>query len=458
MDAHQLARLAPVRYAFVFALFSCLVMGVLLAVIYWWMSTLLQRSLDDGIEAQLQVLRADLEQDGQDSMIGLVRQHEENYRDSTLHLVVQDRLGNVLAGDLQKTGVGEGWHDIALPTSTHDINQRQRILRGRGEWLEDNLFVLVTNDTSDLVQTRMLILRSFAIALAATVILALGGGLVIGIVLLRRVEAVNQTARAIMQGDLSQRIPVVGRRDELAGLAESINRMLARIEELMANLQHVTSDIAHDLRTPLGRLRQRLETARSRSGTEQDYDAVIDAAIEETDTMLKTFEAMLRIAQIEAGARRARFANVDLGAVVENIVDAFTAVAEDEGKRLESKIESGVEAHGDRELLTQMLANLVENAIRHTSEHAVLGVRLERAGALARIVVSDNGPGIPVQERERVFARFYRLDRSRTTAGSGLGLSFVAAVTKLHGARVKLEDNHPGLRAIVELGDSMLDI
>ena len=443
-------RAAPVRYALLFALSSALLMGVLLGVIYWWMSTLLARHLDEGIEAQLQVLKSDLEQDGRESMIGLVRQHEEKYRDSPLHFLVQDASGTVLAGDLPPTEVGEGWHDIALMTSAHDLDDRRRLLRGRGEWLTEDLFVLVTNDTRDLRETRTLILRSYAIALAATVVLALGGGLVIGATLLRRVDAVNRTARAIMEGDLSQRIPVVGTRDELGGLAEILNQMLARIEELMANLQHVTSDIAHDLRTPLGRQRQRLEAALGKPRSGPEYETVIEAAIKETDTMLKTFEAMLRIAQIEAGARRARFSTVDLSAVTENVADAFAAVAEDEGKQLETEIETGVDVHGDHELLTQMLANLVENALRHTPSGTVLAVRLQREGDRIRLEVSDTGPGIPAEERERVFKRFYRLDSSRTTPGSGLGLSLVAAVVKLHGARLALEDNRPGLRVMLE--------
>lgn len=450
MTPARLARAAPVRYALLCALCSALLMGVLLGVVYWWMSTLLARHLDESIEAQFQVLRTDLEQDGRDSMLGLVREHEKKYRDSPLHFLVQDGSGSVLAGDLPPTQVGEGWHDIALMTSAHDPDDRRRLLRGRGEWLAEDLFVLVTNDTRDLHQTRTLILGSFAAALAGTVVLTLGGGLIVGRALLRRVDAVNQTARAIMAGDLSQRIPVVGTRDELGGLAEILNQMLDRIEELMANLQHVTSDIAHDLRTPLGRQRQRLEFALNDPATGPECRSVIEAAIDETDTMLKMFEAMLRIAQIEAGARRARFTTVGLSAVAENVADAFTAVAEDEGRRLETAIAPEVSVHGDGELLTQMLANLIENGLRHTPAGTVLTMRLSESADRVRLEVSDTGAGIPEDERTRVLERFYRLDRSRSTPGSGLGLSLVAAVAKLHGARMSLEDNEPGLRVVLE--------
>lgn len=446
----RLARAAPVRYALIFALCSALLMGVLLGVIYWWMSTLLARHLDERIESQLQVLETDVMQDGRDSLLERVREHERRYRDSPIHLLVQDSSGKVLAGDLPPTRLGEGWHDIALVRSGLDPGDRREMLRGRGEWFTQDLFVLVTHDTRDLHQTRALILGSFAAALSGTVVLALGGGLLIGRASLQRIDVVSQTARAIMAGDLSQRIPVVGSRDELGDLAEILNQMFGRIEELMANLQHVTSNIAHDLRTPLGRQRQRLESALRDPATGQSCRSVIEAAIRETDTMLNTFEAMLRIAQIEGGARRSRFSMVDLSAVVENVADAFSAVAEDEGKRLETATGPELHVRGDAELLTQMLVNLVENALHHTPAGTVLTMRLTEDARRVRLEVNDTGTGIPEEERTRVLERFYRLDRSRSTTGSGLGLSLVSAIAKLHGARIALEDNEPGLRVVLE--------
>ena len=357
--------------------------------------------------------------------------------------------GNVIAGDLPPVRAGTDWQEILLPPLADGSNGTERVLRGRAEWLDEDTYVLVTSDTADLRQSRALIIRSFGIALAVTVALALGGGIVIGVLLLRRVDAVNRTARAIIDGDLSRRIPVVGPHDELGGLAEGLNLMLVRIEELMKSLRHVTSDIAHDLRTPLGRLRQRLEASRIKTSNSAEYEAAIDAAIEDTDAILKTFEAMLRIAQIEAGARRARFANTDLSSVADNVFEAFAAVAEDEGKRLDARIEAGITVNGDRELLTQMLANLTENALRHTPAGTVVEVRLERVNGSARLTVSDTGPGIPAEDREHVLRRFYRLDTSRSTPGSGLGLSLVAAVAKLHDATISLEDNAPGVRVVV---------
>jgi signal transduction histidine kinase len=437
----------------VFAAFSVVVMGALLVLVYGWMSSLLERHLQEAVLRQRTVLLNDLAQDGRESMLGLVRQYTEKHSASPVHFPVhflaQDRTGNRLAGDLPTMRATEGWQEFSLPASSAHGDTAARVHRGLGTWIDDDTFLLVTHDTADLSQTRKVLVSSFAAALGVTVLLALVGGLSIGAVLLRRVEGINRTARAIMDGDLSRRIPVGRRRDELHGLAESLNRMLARIEELMENLRHVTNDVAHDLRSPLGRLRQRLEASRLKQCACAEYETAIDAAIDDTNVILNTFDAMLRIAEVEAGARRKRFASVDLSIVASTIVEAFTPVAEDEGRVIVTHIEPGVTVNGDRELITQMLANLVENSLRHTSHGMALGLTVERVGGAVHVKVVDAGSGIPADERQRVLRRFYRLDASRSTPGSGLGLSLVAAVVKLHGAQIFLEDNEPGLRAVI---------
>lgn len=243
--------------------------------------------------------------------------------------------------------------------------------------------------------------------------------------------------------------PLVGQRDALGGLAESLNSMLARIDELMQNLRHVTSSIAHDLRSPLSRHRQRLEAVRMKPRTPAEYENTIDTAIEDTDTILKTFEAMLRIAQIESGTPREYFSEVSLNEIGENIVDAFAAVAEDEGKHLSALVDQNIKLYGDQELITQMLANLVENSLHHTPNGTRIEFRIDLSEHKPRITVSDDGPGIPASERDHVFRHFYRLDASRSTPGNGIGLSFVGAVVKLHNATISLEDNSPGLRVVI---------
>ncbi len=445
----KVARSAPVRHALVFAALSGLVTGALLILIYSWTTAMLERHLEEAIEAQVAVLRDDLSQDGRKSLIGLVRKHAERRDESRMHILLEDEAGRMLAGDLPAVDTTVGWRNIELPPLPEAANGRMRKLRALGAQLDDDLFVLVAHDTADTEQTQALLIRSFMIALFVMVALALVGGFIIATLLLRRVDDVNRTARAIMDGDLSRRIPTVQRSDELSGLAESLNRMLARIEDLMGDLRHVTSSIAHDLRSPLGRLRQRLETARFKPRSPSEYETAIDTAIADTDAILKTFDAMLRITQIESRIPRDRFVTVSLSDVCENVADAFTAVAEDDGKRLLTNIEPDVALHGDRELLMQMLVNLVENALRHTPRGTTVGVELKDPDGRPRLTISDDGPGILADEREHVFKRFYRLEASRTTPGSGLGLSFVMAVVKLHDATISLEDNSPGLRAVI---------
>jgi signal transduction histidine kinase len=264
---------------------------------------------------------------------------------------------------------------------------------------------------------------------------------------LRRIEEINRTTRSIMDGDLAQRVPVSGGGDEMDQLAVNLNAMLDRIQTLMESLKRVSDDIAHDLRTPLSRLRHRLEAARGRTGPHGD--AVIEQSIAEVDAILETFSALLRISQIESGARRAGFSEISLERIVSDVGEAYAPVAEDRGQRLKTVLASVPPIQGDRELLTQMVANLIENPIRHcpADVEIIIGLALEGGSPVLR--VADTGPGIPASECEKVLRRYYRLEASRTTPGSGLGLALVKAVADLHGATVELSDNQPGLRVIV---------
>ena len=294
---------------------------------------------------------------------------------------------------------------------------------------------------------------SLIVALGATgltLVLAIAGGALLGSNFLRRIDTITRTSRAIMEGDLSARIPVRGTHDEIDQLVASLNAMLARIQQLMDGLRQVSSDIAHDLRTPLGRLRQRLEDARERATTTADYSAATDAAIEEADALLETFSALLRIAQVEAGAQKSAFAAFDVSALLKSLGETYQPVAEDSDRTLEVDVEPGAMLTGDRQLMAQLVSNLLENALRHTPEGTRVHLGLHRQGDGFEIEVADNGPGIPASEHERVFDRFYRLDRSRSTSGSGLGLAMVKAIAGLHGLTIRLEDAKPGLRVVLQ--------
>ncbi|WP_419897204.1 sensor histidine kinase [Roseomonas sp. USHLN139] len=306
-------------------------------------------------------------------------------------------------------------------------------LRALGALLPGGVNLVVATDLAPVDRAAAALAWTPPIAGGAAALLALGLGFWLARRLERRLAAVSQAARAVMQGDLTQRLPQSGRGDEFDRLAATVNAMLARIETLVAELRQVTDDIAHDLRSPLSRLRQRLEVAAAAARDPAADAATLDAAIDELDGILATFAALLRIARAEAGAGRDAFAELDLSALVDGVVEAYAPVVEDAGRTLAAGIASGVWLTGSAPLLRQALANLLDNALAHGA--GAIRVTLRPDGALS---VADEGPGIPEAERDNVQKRFYRLDRSRGTPGTGLGLALVAAIARLHGGGLAL--------------------
>jgi signal transduction histidine kinase len=338
----------------------------------------------------------------------------------------------------------EGWLTIPIRAGEEEPDEQERQLIALGRVLPDDSYLVVGEDPHGIDEVQDTIVDAFAWGLAITLILAVAGGALVSARFLRRIDAINRTTNAIIEGNLSDRVPAQGTGDELDRLAENLNRMLDRIQSLMGNVRQVSSDIAHDLRTPLTRLRHRLEAARAQS---KDGTApVIDEALDDIDELLAMFSALLRIAQIEAGAHRASFDEVDLSELFRNLAETFAPVADDQGQRLAAEIAPDVAVRGDRQLLVQMLANLVENALRHTPTGSRITLSLVDTPQGPRGVVADTGPGIPEEAREKVFRPFYRLEASRSTPGSGLGLAMVAAIAGMHGIEVALADNEPGLR------------
>ena len=366
-----------------------------------------------------------------------------------IYYLLQAPNRQVVVGNLPGMPPVEGVIDFRNDRAAEETDADRSRLMGFGLVLSDGSFLLVAQDASRLLDMQHAIVRAFVWAGCLTLLLAIAGGLLLSRNFLRRIDTIGRTTRVIMEGDLSARIPVRGTNDEIDQLVASLNAMLERIQALMEGLRQVTGDIAHDLRTPLGRLRQRLEDAREHATTTGEYAVATDAAITEADTLLETFSALLRIAQIEAGAQKSAFSELDLSALLRSVGEAYLPSAEDAQHTLILKIDDGAHLTGDRQLLAQMVSNLIENALNHTPAGSTVGLRLTRRDAGFDIEVSDNGPGIPETERERVFDRFYRLDRSRTTAGSGLGLALVKAIATLHGLSIKLDDAHPGLRVTI---------
>jgi signal transduction histidine kinase len=384
-------------------------------------------------------------------LLGLAEQitRRMNFRTrGPIYYLLQGPSGQVVVGNLPGMPPVEGVIDFMRDTAADGPDTGRDRLTGFGLRLSDGSFLLVAQDASRLIDMQHAIVEAFIWAGGLTLLLAIGGGVLLGGNFVRRIDTIGRTSRAIMEGDLSARIPVRGTNDEIDQLVIGLNAMLDRIQQLLDGLRQVTSDIAHDLRTPLGRLRQRLEDAREHASNTAEYAAATEAAIAEADALLEIFSALLRIAQIEAGAQRSAFTEVDLSALMRSIGDAYAPSAEDSQNKLEISIEDGVALTGDRQLLAQMVSNLVENALAHTPAGSTVRLGLRKSSAGVEIEVSDNGPGIPEAERDKVFDRFYRLDRSRTTAGSGLGLALVKAIATLHGLSLKLEDRQPGLAVI----------
>lgn len=429
-------------YSGVFALSAATLFGAVI----WLATTFMARQIDMTVANELTEIEADA--GGEDGARLQQVIEEMTARSPGIYYLLQDAHGTVLAGNMPAVDPVPGVRVLsskAMPF--RDVASGG--IRGCGKRLPDGGYLFVGLSDFEVGAMQQAVARAFLWGFAATVVLALAGGLAISLGVQRRIDAISRASRDIMAGDLKRRMALSGSDDEFDRLAGSLNAMLDRIEELMQGVVQVSTDIAHDLRTPLTRLRQRLELACRRERTVDGLCAALEASIRDTDAILDTFAALLRIAQIESGTRKAGFAEVALSPLLEGLAETFQPLAEERGQALWSRIVPGLHIQGDRELLTQLFANLIDNAIGHTPPGTRLGIAASAEGNAVRVVVCDTGPGIPAKFRRKVLQRFFRLDASRGTPGSGLGLSLVAAIANLHGASLELEDNAPGLRCIV---------
>jgi signal transduction histidine kinase len=446
------------RLAVLYMLLLMVSVAILLGFIYWSTAGYMDRQLDATIEAETQGLAEQYRRRGLRGLTSLIQ--ERVARDPSgagVYLLVDKNL-QPLVGNLDRWPGGfpdaDGWVFFRLrergPDRTEEHSARAQVFR-----LQGDLRLLVGRDVRDLEATRRLILEALTWGLALTAGLALLGGWLLTSRVVRRIEAINQTSRDIMVGDLSRRIPLGGSGDDFDQLAAGLNRMLARIESLMAGVRQVSDNIAHDLRTPLTRLRTKLEVLRaeleSALGEGHPASAAVEETIADAEVMLATFNALLRIARIESGSQRAGFAEVDLVPLAQDVAELYEPVAADKGQTLRVVVPRSARVYGDRDLLFQALGNLVDNAVKYTPEGGQVSLRVRPQRATIAVEVADSGPGIPPELREEVFRRFFRADHSRSTPGSGLGLSLVQAVIQLHGANVELGDNDPGLRVTVRL-------
>ncbi|MGE0286404.1 MAG: ATP-binding protein [Bradyrhizobium sp.] len=353
-----------------------------------------------------------------------------------------------------------GWSETNYRRLDENDNSPHRALVKVTE-LSNGFRLLIGRDLEERRRLFGIVAKGAQWSLLVMVVLGLGGGIFVSRRVLRRIDAMTGTTQRIMAGDLSGRLPVGRSGDELDRLAGNLNAMLERIEALMNGLKEVSDNIAHDLKTPLTRLRNRAEEALARSGSEADYRAALERTIEESDGLIRTFNALLMIARAESGQARGNMDDFDAADVANGIYELYEPLAEEDGMTLTVKA-SPAHIHGNRELISQALANLVENAIKYgkpTASAQPLGIKAareimieaRREGDSVVLSVTDHGPGIPEADRRHAIERFVRLEASRTLPGSGLGLSLANAVATLHGGELRLADAHPGLVATLVL-------
>ena len=434
------------RFALLIALVFAVGSGALLFVVDRAVQRYASEVAADGVAAEVAVLVDEDRASGRAQTIKSVIRRENAVREHDLRYSLVDRFGHHLAGSLPASAAQIGWHRLVIQERDpdHDNAVETVDLTALGVRLQDGAMLVAASDNSDLEKLRRRLSTSSALFGLGITGLALAGGLVVGTVFLRRLTGVNRAVEHIMLGNFAERLPTIGMSPEFDHLSGNLNRMLDRIEALLEGMRQVSTDIAHDLRTPLTRLRYRLELLKEAPSAVTE--AQIDAAIAQTDEILGVFRALLRISSLEAGAGRSRIAEVDLSSCLLQLIDAYRPVAEDAQHILTSTIETGVCGRADREMLVQAVTNLIENAIFHTPAGSRIVVTLARRDDGILLVVADDGPGIPAGERDRVLRRFYRLDSSRGTPGSGLGLALVSAVASIHGATPRLAENGPGLR------------
>lgn len=434
---------AGLRFAMLFTLVFTMASVVLVSVLWWATAGALDRQVAAAIRADAVALTERFREAGVAGLReAIVERLALDTSNEAIYILV-DQAGTRLAGNLEE------WPEAATVQGglsrariIHDgISADARFLRRDLPGMR----LLVGRDESERLQLRLILTEGVVWSLGAAVLIAVIGAALIRRALEQRLEPTFRTAMGIAGGELTRRVPISDRGDEFDRLGLGMNTMLDRIEALMQGVRGVSDAIAHDLRTPIARARNKLEESLSVARTEEEWRATVEQGIADLDNVSRIFAALLRIAEAEAGARRAAFAPIDLVEVLADAADVYQAVAEERDQRLETTLPGALRMVGDRDLILQAVANLLDNAVKFTPEGGVVRLaarRMENGGV--EIIVSDSGPGLEASDRGRAGERFFRADRSRHTPGSGLGLSLVRAVAQLHGGSLALADACPG--------------
>lgn len=376
-----------------------------------------------------------------------IAQREQKSITSDIGYLLVDRSGRHIAGKVSMLLPSVGYSDVDYRDGIEGIDHGRALMTK----LPSGEKLVLVADSESVEEFNQLLLQIVGVAFGATIVIGVVGGLALSGIIRRRIQGINLAAEAIIGGDLHRRMPIDGSDSEFDRQSATLNRMLDRIDELMLNLKQVSSDIAHDLRTPLARLRHRLEGALSPHFTIAAVQTELRAGLTQVDDLLDLFAALLRISEVEAGERRAGFGELQLDMLVRDIADTFAPAIEDDGRTLEFECCEPIPMRGDKELLIQLIVNLLENAARHTPIGSAIRITLYCSDECATLIVADNGIGIGDADQMILRRRFARLENSRSTPGHGLGLSLVDAVARLHDGEVRLENGDPGLKVTVRL-------
>jgi len=416
---------------------------------------LLGEQLQETIAAELFGLANEYRSGGLPGIVDEITQRSHQ-PGASLYLIT-DVSGRVLAGNVSRVPArllnSSGSEPITVPYERYAGDAGDRVAMIQVVRLPGGFRMLVGRDVGEREQFRKIIARALAWALALMIGLALLSWFFVSRRVLKRIDSLSAASRKIMVGDLSGRLEVTGTGDEFDRLAESLNAMLDRIERLLHGLKNVSDNIAHDLKTPLTRMRNRVEATLADREDCEAYRATLEATIEESDQLIKTFNALLMIARMEAGSQDGAMAEVEIGSVVRDVAELYEPAAEEKGVTLAVEIGEPLTLTANRELLGQALANLIDNALKYAAgvDAARITISVSRSDNQVAVSVADNGPGIPEADRARALQRFVRLEESRSLPGSGLGLSLVAAVANLHHGTVELGDGTPGLVVTLRL-------
>ena len=438
------------------AVFSAFAVAFVLYISYS-ANALLTNQLRATIAAEIRGL-AEAGRTGGIAAIFRVIEERSHQPGASLYLIT-DLNGRILAGNIsqvpadlfQRSGMGP----ITVSYERNLGEGSQHVAMVQVLRLPGGFWMLVGRDIGEREQFREIIGRALAWAVALMIALALLSWFFVSRRVLQRIDSVAETSRRIVAGDLSGRLEVTGTGDEFDRLADSLNTMLERIEHLLYGLKDVSDNIAHDLKTPLTRLRNRVEGVLSGPVDVEAYRTTLESTIEELDRLIQTFNALLMIARVEAGSPDGAMSEVEIGAIVRDVAELYEPMAEEEGAELTVSVAEPVTLKASRELLGQALANLIDNALKYAlpdgGRPLKIAISADCEGECLALRVADNGVGVPEKDRERVLQRFVRLEESRSQSGSGLGLSLVAAVARLHDGTIELGDNQPGLVVTVRL-------